>query len=61
MQPKNKNKANLLAVYSRLVFMSLLFLEVRMSPGGPNGLDFLGQHRQTILARRFAGITAAAF
>jgi len=41
--------------------MSLLFLEVRMSPGDPNGLDFLGQHRQTVLARRFAGITAAAF
>ena len=47
---ENTFKNNLLVVYNRLAFMSLLFLEVRMSSGGSNGLDFLGQHGQDIFA-----------
>lgn len=47
---ENAFKNNLLAVSSSLIFMSLLFLEGRMSTGSSNGLDFLGQLGQKVFA-----------
>lgn len=47
---ENAFKNHLLAVYSSLVFMSLFFLEGRMSTSSSNGLNFLGQHGQNAFA-----------